>query len=137
MMKYRMIGNVCLTLGLVAGLTSCEKEKMAPVHVQGSYSGIFHLHDAGYNYTRTGTVELHLGEETYTSSENPNLIPAGGTGSYFAEEDQLVFEAEGIWRNNFDWNLMLMGTYSYQQWGDSLKIWKEVGLRTYCYHLKR
>ena len=87
---------------------------------EGTYTGIFTV--AYPTGTHTGKTTLELQNSKYTCEGNANRIPAGGSGAYAIDTDKITFHDENIWTADFDWNLILNGTYDYSFDGKKLKI---------------
>jgi len=106
------------TLSIVLVFAACNKDKL--IIESGSYSGTFKVN---YNDTSmTGFTTLILNNSGYVCTGNPNRIPAGGSGTYTISNGKINFSDENIWTADFDWNLILNGTYDYTFDGSNLKI---------------
>jgi hypothetical protein len=53
---------------------------------------------------------------------NANRIPAGGSGTYTFSNNKITFNEQNFYTADFDWNLILSGTYNYSFNGKTLKI---------------
>ncbi|MBN2747762.1 MAG: hypothetical protein JXR34_13630 [Bacteroidales bacterium] len=109
---------------------SCKSENK-PIE-DGVYSGTFKAeYSSGF---QTGSTVLEFNEGRYLCHGNQNRFPAGGSGTFMADEDQIVFQDENFWTADFDWNLILNGTYDYEFDGKNLKIWaskNDVGIYSF------
>jgi hypothetical protein len=88
----------------------------------------------------SGPVEVNFSSDSYQSTGNSNYIPAGGSGTFhILENKNIEFKNTNMWTANFDWNLILNGTYTYKLKGDSLILSKEAasGIKVLEYRLKR
>lgn len=121
---------------LLFTFTACEKENNAIVF-QGNYQGTYRslVND---QYLKSEAA-ITLSDSNFTVNEGPKL----GSGS-FAVQDKftVTFKDKNQWTTNFDFNMVLNGTYSYEALGDSLILTKYVevpaqGTNYYQYRLKR
>lgn len=107
-----------LSLLCLIGIAACQKEELRPE--DGRYSGTFSV-----NYgssTQSGQTTLELKQGRFTCSAGENHIPAGGSGTFSISDRNISFTDENIWTANFDWNLILNGTYSYRYDGKTLQL---------------
>jgi hypothetical protein len=101
-------------------ILSCKKAKNLPL-IDGTYTGTFKvIYTSG---TQTGITKITFGEGIYSCLGNGNFIPAGGSGIYIQEENKITFKDSNFWTANFDWNLILSGSYDYSFNGENLKIY--------------
>jgi hypothetical protein len=105
-MKTKFIGLAILSLSIL--LLSCEKIQLTSKN--GTYKGTFTV---TYNngIVRTGETTLELKNGEFSCSGNSNRIPAGGSGSFSMNENEITFLDENAWTADFDYNLILEGTY--------------------------
>ncbi len=105
---------------IISILLFFNKKNRAKIE-DGIYTGTFKvLYPTG---THIGKTTLELRNSNYTCDGNSNRIPAGGSGTYEIEADSITFHDENIWTADFDWNLILKGTYNYSFNGKNLKIY--------------
>ncbi len=122
---------------ILLAFSACQDAGISPDLISGTYSGVFQLSDVSTGMTNSGEVELNLSAESFTCSENPNRLPAGGAGSFRQKDDVIEFEDQHVWPPHFDMHLVLTGTFSYQLDGASLHLWKETGNTRYEYLLEK
>jgi hypothetical protein len=93
---------------------------------EGVYTGTFtvtYFIDMPESWGRgSGETMLGLKNGKYSNTGNPNMIPAGGSGTYSISGNKIVFNDENGWLANFDGNLTLHGEYTYTFDGTRLKI---------------
>jgi len=111
--KWYFIFFSCMIL-----FTQCKKENS--VLTEGEYEGIFTV--SYTNEKQSGNVHLTLKDGRFTCSEGQHRIPAGGSGTYKIDGNSIVFSDENFWTADFDWNLILNGTYSYSYDGKNLLL---------------
>ena len=122
------------TLFSVAALFSaCKKDVNI---IDGTYKGTFTVtYSSGVQIGQT-TLELKNGR--FSCAGNANRIPAGGSGSYSSDKNTITFQDENFWTADFDWNLILNGTYDYSFDGKRLKFSADKnGVGNYTYDLER
>jgi hypothetical protein len=108
---------------------SCNK---APLP-NGAYSGRF-IVDYGSG-VQEGPFKLEIKDNTYSCSGNENRIPPGGSGTFSVGQNEIVFQDENMWTADFDWNLILNGSYTLAQKGDTLSLTKVQGQAKYVYKI--
>jgi hypothetical protein len=109
-----------LIFSLFLCISACKREKQAPS--LGTYSGTFTVTYSSNIHTGPVSIQLKSPDE-YSSTGNPNYFPAGGSGHYTVKDNQILFEDRNIYTANFDWNLILNGSYHFSRDGKQLKIW--------------
>lgn len=104
MKPYLLIILICFT-----SLTSCDKEDVNYATIEGNYTGIF---QRGVN---TSDVALHLVNNEFSggSTEGYNKFPAICKGTYTIKNKEIIFNNTCIWTAEFDWTLILSGTWNY------------------------
>lgn len=111
-----------LFLGMLSLFGSCESDDTNngnPTQIEGTYSGVFTVeYINGGSFSNPVTVTF--GNGRYTSSAAADRFPAGGTGTFELEQDNISFADENIWTADFDWNLVLNGKYEYSLTGHQL-----------------
>lgn len=119
--------------------TSCQKSENVIAQPSGKYSGTFTVkYPNGVTHTNPVTVNFSGNENFNCSGNSNNYYPAGGSGNYKIENSKIVFSDTNIWTANFDWNLILNGSYNYTMNGTRLIISagkNNVGFYQYDLHL--
>lgn len=118
----------CLFLVLCVSL-SCNRAVLP----NGTYSGRFVVENG--LTSQEGLFQLEIMDKTYRCSGNSNRIPAGGSGTFSIAQNEVIFEDENMWTADFDWHLILNGTYNLSQKGDTLSIVKTQGATKYIYKI--
>jgi hypothetical protein len=122
--------KIIVFIALTAWVTlSCNR---APL-LNGTYSGTFIV-----NYgsgIQEGPFQLEIKDNSYRCSGNENRLPAGGSGTFSFGQNEIVFQDENMWTADFDWNLILNGSYSLVQMDDTLSLTKKQGQAKYVYKI--
>lgn len=134
-----------LAATLILALSGCS-DKLSLDALSGTYTGKFHYLTPENSAKVTADAKITFSDHTYSSLRNTNYIPAGGSGVFEIQPEEILnFKDENIWTANFDWGLILNGKYKYDLKGDSLILTRytepcpncsmQAGL--YQYRLKR
>jgi hypothetical protein len=122
--------KIILTLLITAlFFQSCSKISLP----NGSYSGRF-LMESG-TISNEGIFQLEILDNNFHCTGNVNRMPAGGSGTFSMSNNEIAFQDENMWTADFDWNLILNGSYSTSQEGDTLILVKEQGSTKYIYKI--
>ncbi|SDS56968.1 hypothetical protein SAMN05216490_1396 [Mucilaginibacter mallensis] len=106
----------------------------------GTYSGLLLADekDGGFNTGPiTRSVSYSFNNSNYTTVAAPAGFTAASKGVYTLSGNKIALTDSLVHTANFDWNLILVGSYSYNVNADSLIITKTSGTNTYTYKLKR
>jgi len=101
--------------------------------LEGEYKGTFTV-EYQNDQTFSNPVEVSFSGGEFSSSTGANRFPAGGNGAYEVEKNTIQFTDKNIWTADFDWNLILNGTYNYTINGNMLTLSankNDVGLYKY------
>ncbi|WP_421869827.1 hypothetical protein [Marinoscillum sp.] len=102
----RLVGMMLL----IVLATGCSEDEMVKLE-SGVYSGSF---TAMYDVDKSPLihdVSITIDGNRFTCSSGPQYIPAGGSGTFQVEGNEITFVDENVWTANFDWGLILNGTY--------------------------
>ncbi|MFD0940726.1 hypothetical protein [Pedobacter boryungensis] len=131
MKKLFFISLVAVTL------LGCEKDKNAK-DFKGTYIGTFRTKEDGKMVMTATELTLLNGNFEVIKGLKP------GSGSFKLEDKRTVtFSDKNVWTADFDWNLILNGTYTYQALADSLILTRVLSSATpadnnyYQYRLKQ
>lgn len=103
---------------MVLVLFSCKKDRQELT--DGTYTGTFKV-----SYTQgsqQGPVTVIISGNRYECSSDTDHVPGGGSGSFSQEKKLIVFTDVNNYTADFDWNLILNGTYGYTFDGTHLKL---------------
>ena len=130
---------------ILLSLSACS-DKLSVDTLEGTFTGKFYYLPPSESRMVSADAEVSFSDSRYSSKGNTGYVPAGGSGTFAIQNDQIVdFKDENIWTANFDWGLILNGKYKYEVKGDSLILnrYNEPCINcstapgTYQYRLKR
>ena len=109
----------------------------APVSLSdGTYIGTFQRQTLATS--NPAQVTLTLSNGNWTGSSSIEKYPALCSGYYTTSGSQVQFEDTCSWSGNFDWTLILDGTYEITQYDDTLVLTRQQGSATVdIYKLKK
>ena len=113
----------------------CEKSKdqETPVQLDGAWFGTF---------SRTGmdtaNVMFQFQDNTFQGSSSKTKYPAICHGSFDIDQHSIYLIDSCTWTADFDWTLILNGTYNFSQTSDlEVRIWRTNGNVTDEYILRK
>ena len=121
-------------LALTTVLSACRKENNA-INFQGTYAGTFKV----IATSPAIETQIKLSRNNFKVEKGIKL----GSGYFKVESKKtVVFKDTNVWTADFDANLVLSGSYTYEALGDSLILTKDFEGMTqpsdnYQYKLKR
>jgi hypothetical protein len=128
-----MKAHSLLVLLFCAGIaTGCKKDSVTTQQLQGNYTGRLVSKDGQPGPT---DFNVQLSGGTYKASSTSGILPLGTKGSFTVNSNQVVFVDSLAHTANFNWGLLLNGSYTAQFKGDSLILVKSDG--SYAYRLKK
>ena len=123
--------GLCLIV-LAFILFSCEKSESANHMLSGRYMGIF---------SRTGMdtsqVSLYFDQNRFEGFSSMANYPAICSGTFSHNDNTVEFVDNCAWPANFDWSLILKGTYNISYSDGSVRLWKTDGAITDEYLLRQ
>ncbi|MET0393431.1 MAG: hypothetical protein ABW019_09835 [Chitinophagaceae bacterium] len=126
---------IACILVLCTLLSACKKEndENPPQIPAGVYAGTF---------SRTGMetvqVKIEFEANTYEGQSDTDKYPAICHGSYSLSNDRVIFTDVCTWTADFDWSLILNGTYTISFQDDGwVRIWRISGSVTDEYLLRK
>jgi hypothetical protein len=122
---------VCLS-ALAILSSSCDKSETASYNLDGVYVGIFSR--TGMDTARTS---ISFTGSRFEGQSNITNYPAICYGSYQLDHNEITFTDSCSWTANFDWSLILRGTYNISFSDGLVRIWKTSGAVTDEYLLRQ
>jgi hypothetical protein len=120
---------------VVAG--GCKKDNVSSQKLQGNYTG--RLVTQGVQST-PGVIDfkVEITGNNYHAFPTTGLLPLSSKGTFaLNNNDQIAFTDSLVHTANFNWSLLLSGTYSAEYKGDSLILVKGGDNYSYTYRLKK
>jgi hypothetical protein len=133
------IYKIAAAIAIITLHCGCKKGDLVP-YLNGTYSGQFSVRDnllANNMAEQAHNVTIVFKGNNYSSTANPDNMPAGGQGTYSTRYDNITFKDTTSHTADFDANQILNGTYNYSTSGDSLLIVKQINYVFYTYKLKK
>ena len=131
---------LCALLGVIL-FASCKKtEVQTELLTNATYSGTFrstNTNTAINSQDISGNVTLVLNGSAYTCTSPTTNLAASAKGSFAVSGQQYIFRDSLIHPANFDWQVILGGTYNATVKADSLFLTKVVNTGVYSYKLKK
>lgn len=130
-----------LFLCIATSLLSCSKSTFqdpAPVNLSdGTYIGTFQRQTLASSVP--SAVSLTLSNGNWTGNSSMEKYPALCSGTYATSgSNQVTFEDTCNWNTNFDWTLILDGTYEITQYDDTVVLTRQQANTTVdIYKLKK
>lgn len=126
-----------LIFGLFGTLSACNSvENEFPSLLEGLFSGTFERTDKG---TSLGVAEVTLAFEgdRFGGSGGPNRYPTICQGTFTLSRNSITFNNTCFFTADFDWSLILSGTYQISQEGEELVFRRSMGDLIDTYRLRR
>ena len=122
----------CIGIVLAILFYSCEKTESASYSLGGTYMGMF---------SRTGMdttqVTLFFDQNRFNGKSSRANYPAVCAGTFLLEDNTIQFRDTCAWTANFDWSLILSGSYNINISDGTVRIWKTNGAITDEYLLRQ
>ncbi|WP_040397533.1 hypothetical protein [Cesiribacter andamanensis] len=116
-----------LLLSLLAGVSACEQSFETPVQLaEGTYSGHFIRSSPAAKYA-AAEVTLVLKDGRFSGSSNISRYPAICTGTYQIKGTTIEFQNECFFTADFDWSLILSGTFHLSASDGDIVLFREFG----------
>ncbi len=129
----KFIGGFALVVVL---LIACDKDESVTTsesfNLEGRYLGTFHR--TGMD---TAEVTILLRDSHFEGSSDTPKYPAICGGSFNVQGSMINFTDSCSWTADFDWSLILSGTFNLQINDGTVKIWRTNGAITDEYLLRK
>ena len=111
---------IALVLILILTATSCEEHEHEGTKLEdGMYTGTFNRSSPTGDYI-TANITITLDNGSFSGTSNVNHYPAIYNGTFAITEDKINFEDDCVWTADFDWTLILDGTFDIISEGDEI-----------------
>jgi hypothetical protein len=126
-MRFHII-NYLVWIGLAALSISCsDDDVIAPDEV---YTGIFYR-VAPQIKTKAADVTLELSGNKFAGISSETHYPAICSGSFIREGNSIKFQNECVFTADFDWTLIVDGTYEISEDDENLFFIQDLGDEVY------
>lgn len=133
-MKYLIIGAM---LALAMTFWGCkDTEDVDPSFLQGQFTGTFERTVAGSSQG-AATVSLLLEGNSFSGGGGPNRYPVICNGTFTISGSSISFENACFFTADFDWSLILGGTWQASQQGGELILRRSSDTIVDTYRLRR
>lgn len=110
--QYPFSRFLLLIIGFVVVLFSCDTDQ--PQLLEGNYSGTF------TRGNESSTVELIFENGKFEGSSEITKFPAICNGTYQVSGNKIEFTNSCAWTAEFDWTLILSGSWTFQKTNNQL-----------------
>ncbi|MGY6521462.1 MAG: hypothetical protein ACXIUD_07030 [Mongoliitalea sp.] len=126
-----------LMLGLLMGLAACnEKQDVDPALLQGQFTGTFERIVDGQSLG-VASIGLLLEGNSFSGSGGPNRYPVICNGTFSVSENRITFENACFFTADFDWSLILSGTFRLSRVGGEYILQRSNDNLVDTYRLRR
>lgn len=112
--------RILLFVVLTIGIISCDPKDDLP-DLNGSYAGSYSRGDS------VTSITLSIDDYRFEGGSEAARFPAICRGAVGWDEYTIQFDDECVWTADFDWTLILSGTYTYAYSKDKLTFWRGTG----------
>jgi hypothetical protein len=125
-MKKTLLSVVILTIISI----SCESDHTNATEIPiGVYSGTFQRQLSGGG-GEIANVIITFSENTWTGQSDRSKYPALCHGTFSQDKSKIIFTDKCAWTAEFDWSLILAGTYDFTLDGKQLVITKGYSVKS-------
>jgi hypothetical protein len=125
-----------LLLLVLIAFTSCEEDTWQLESLKGEYEGTF-LRSSPNARFQPAKVTMVFEGDSFSGSSSIRNYPAICRGKFTMNNDQVTFENSCFFTADFDWSLILSGTWKITCEGDEIVLTKKSGSITDWYWLKK
>lgn len=122
MNKVKTFVKALALLALLAG--ACDDDDNRPEFVQGTYTGHFQRSTPTGDWM-VANVTLELGDHSFSGESDHARYPAICNGTYTTEGNNITFVNKCVWTADFDWTLILDGTFEIRTGGGQVILIKK------------
>jgi hypothetical protein len=124
-------------VGLVLTAWSCNPtENVDPTSMQGQFTGTFERMVDGQSLG-VASIGLLLEGNSFSGSGGPNRYPVICNGTFTVSENRIIFENACFFTADFDWSLILNGSWQVNQQGGELILRRSADTLVDVYRLQR
>ncbi len=136
-MQMKILRNLFLLLMCSPFAISCSDHDLSTVDsLNGTYVGKF-TRVSSLDNTASSDVTIHFTDNEYEGHSSISKYPAICAGNYRHDGRVVEFTNNCMWTAEFDWTLILEGTFEVRRDGDVITLQKTQGDVTDIYQLKK
>ena len=126
--------SILIGISLLSILIACDKSESPTesYQLEGRYLGTFHR--TGMD---TSDVSILFRDGQFEGASDVNRYPAICNGSFALQGSMINFKDNCSWTADFDWSLILTGTFNFEVNDGTVRIWKTNGAVTDEYSLRK
>ncbi|GAA3970807.1 hypothetical protein [Mucilaginibacter dorajii] len=119
-------------------IAGCKNEKVTPQQLQGTYKGSFASVNTASASDRSGllggSAQVVISGNNY---QGGSTAVQQSRGSYVIKDNAITFTDSLVHTANFNWSLLLSGTFKQSTKGDSVVWTKTLGTFNFIFTLKK
>jgi len=116
-----MKARILILIGILITAFACNNDDDIPSNIDGKYIGIFERNG------NTSNVELNFNRGTFSGESETIKFPAICNGNYSISDSSIEFENLCPWTAEFDWSLIISGSWDYSLEDNTLTMTKSNG----------
>jgi hypothetical protein len=121
---------------LLLSFASCSEQEINITSLEGEYTGIF-LRSTPYAKFQPANVSLLFEGASFSGTSDIARYPAICRGTFGISGDEISFENTCFFTADFDWSLILSGTWKITSEGEEIVFRKKTGNLSDMYRLKK
>lgn len=134
--KEERVKTNLFKLVVIAFLFAACTDTDTSTRLQGKYEGVF------YRVTNnvkgeSSNVTLNFSDDRYTGTSSIVKYPALCEGTFAPSSEEIHFRNTCIWTAEFDWTLILDGTFKVTRTADEIILSKEINAANGDYYVLR
>jgi hypothetical protein len=130
--------SLIVFLAVCLMIADCKDGKVTPQQLQGTYKGSFESLNIASASDRSGllggSAEVVIRGNNY---QGGSTVVQQSRGSYVIKDNEITFTDSLVHTANFNWSLLLSGTFKQSTKGDSLVWTKTLGNFNFIFTLKK
>ena len=123
-------------LAVIALLFAACTDTDTSTRLQGTYEGVFYRVRDNLK-GESSNVTLNFSEDRYSGTSSVVKYPAICEGTFVPSSDEILFRNSCMWTAEFDWTLILDGTFKVTRTADEIILSKEIDAANGDYYVLR
>ena len=116
-----MKARILILIGVLITAFACNNDDDIQSNIDGEYIGIFERNG------NTSNVQLNFNKGTFSGESEIIKFPAICNGNYSISDSSIEFENLCPWTAEFDWSLIISGSWDYSLADNTLTMTKSNG----------